>query len=156
MLASLLRVLASVLECARHALSVRDMIVKLLDLVWHVRFHDEPGTRGTRCVFGGRHSGSHWPWRATAVRQASLVALAGVVRALGRNTALVQRGDGVMERLAECAEWVAASTTKDPDPECRRVATSILQSGALQQAQALAIPHPTAASPRIEYRPFLL
>lgn len=73
-----------------------------------------------------------------AVRQATLACVASILRACGRNPALLDAGrHRVVDALAELSQWVAATENRDPDPECRRIATALLKTGALQRASAV-------------------
>ena len=55
LLAQLIRVLAVVLECARRSLNVPDMVSALLELMWHLRYHDEPGMCQRQCASAAAH-----------------------------------------------------------------------------------------------------
>ena len=47
---------------------------------------------------------------------------------------MLEANSPLLPTLVECGEWVEGVTTKDPDPESRRLAASLKASGALAAA----------------------
>lgn len=129
-LAHVVRVLAVVLECARHSLDGRTMSKSLLELVLMVRFHDDASTLQciviacACCCLLTRRTHTRWHCFCSVVRHSALVGLAAIVHAAGRQ----QDQDMAQAIVDSSQEWLTTTVKRDPDHSCRMVAQSLLKT----------------------------